>query len=129
MGMTTVLNPLVSSENGVPFNAHNDFVRFFFEAGVLGLFCYLMYGLLISRWAIRQAREASAARWASAFAVAATWVALFFLTGGTPELSLQTAILYELYGMLALLAVPIAGSMSIPLPGAEHSSATGPPDP
>ena len=111
-GMTTVLNPIVSSENGVPFNAHNDFVRFFFEAGVLGLGCYLIYGLLIGRWVVRRAREAPPERTSSAFAVAASWIALFFLTGGTPELTADCGILFELYGMIALLASPVVSWQS-----------------
>lgn len=105
-GMTTVLNPLVSPANGIPFNAHNDFVRLFFEGGVLGLACYVIYGALFCGWVLARARAASAQRASSAYAVAAAWIAMFFLTAGTPELSLQTAILYELYGMAALLNAP-----------------------
>jgi O-antigen ligase len=102
-GMTMVLNPLVSPANAVPFNAHNDFVRFFFEEGILGLACFLIYGVLLCGWVLGRARAAAPERAASAYAVAAAWLAMFFLTAGTPELSLQTAILYELYGMAALL--------------------------
>ena len=105
-GMTMVLNPLVSAANALPFNAHNDFVRFFFEGGVLGLACYVMYGLLFCGWVLGRARVTSVERAASAYAVAAAWIAMFFLTAGTPEVSLQTAILYELYGMAALLNAP-----------------------
>ena len=109
-GMTMVLNPLVSPTNGLPFNAHDDFVRFFFEAGMLGLACYVIYGVLLCRWVLAQARGGSLGRAASAYAVAAAWIAMFFLTGGTPELSLQTAGQYELYGMAALLIAPeVAG--------------------
>jgi len=105
-GMTMVLNPLVSPTNGIPFNAHNDFVRFFFEGGLLGLSCYVLYGVLLCSWLVARARTGSAERAASAYAVAAAWIAMFFLTGGTPELSLQTAVQYELYGMAALLNAP-----------------------
>jgi O-antigen ligase len=107
-GMTTVLNPLVSPTNDLPFNAHDDFVRIFFEGGLLGLACYLIYGALLCAWVLSQARAGSAARAASAYAVAAAWITLFFLTGGTPELSLQTAGQYALYGMTALLFAPEA---------------------
>jgi O-antigen ligase len=104
--MTTVLNPLVNVDyGGKPFNAHNDFVRFFFESGALGLVCYVVFGVLLCRWALRRARAASLAAAPGAFAVAASLISLMFLTFGTPELSLQTAILFELYGMLALLTV------------------------
>jgi O-antigen ligase len=97
-GMTTRLNPLVSTENGVPFNAHNDFVRFFFEGGVLGLACYILYGLLLCRWAVRRARDSEP----EAAAIAATLLSMFFLTGGMTELSLHTANQYVLYALLAL---------------------------
>lgn len=107
-GMTTRLNPLVNMENGLPFNAHDDFVRFFFEGGAAGLVCYLVYGALLWWWAQRQARLAPANRAATAPAVSAALLAMFFLTLGTTELSLHTANLYELYGMLALLTAPHA---------------------
>jgi len=103
-GMTTVLNPLVSPFNGVPFNAHDDFVRFFFEAGLAGLACYIVYGILLCSWALTQARSAPRGQAAAAYAVAACILAMFFISVGTVELSLNTAILYELYGMLALTA-------------------------
>jgi O-antigen ligase len=105
-GMTLVLNPLINQETGIPFNAHDDFVRFFFEGGILGLACYLLYGALLCGWVISRARMGAARRAAGAYAVAAAWVAMFFLTAGTPELSLQTAVQYELYGMAALLVAP-----------------------
>lgn len=105
-GMTMVLNPLVNAATGVPFNAHDDFVRFFFEAGVAGVVCYLIYGVLLSSWLLARARAAPPARAAGAYAVAAAWIALFFLTAGTPELSLQTALQYALYGMAGLLNAP-----------------------
>lgn len=104
--MTTVLNPLVNVDyGGKPFNAHNDYVRFFFESGALGLVCYIIYGIMLCRWALRRARKASARAAPGAFAIAAALLGLTFLTLGTTELSLQTAILYQLYGMLALLTV------------------------
>lgn len=110
IGMTTVLNPDLSAESGVPSNAHNDFVRLFFEAGVAGLVCYLIYGALLARWLLGRVRPASRGRWATASAVAAAWLALFFLTLGLPELSLQTAVLYSLYGLIALLCAPEGGA-------------------
>lgn len=104
-GMTMVLNPLVSPVNGVPFNAHNDFVRWFFEGGVLGLCSYMLYCVLLCRWAIRKARRIGPTQSATAFATAAAWLALLLLSAGTPEVSLQTAVQYQLYGLLALLSV------------------------
>jgi hypothetical protein len=65
-------------------------------------------------WIVARARTGSPERAAGAYAVAAAWIALFFLTAGTAELSLQTAVQYELYGMAGLLnaaeaaAVPLA---------------------
>lgn len=111
-GMTMVLNPLVNGETGVPFNAHDDFVRFFFEAGVAGVVCYVIYGVLVASWLLARARAAPPERAAGAYAVAAAWIALFFLTGGTPELSLQSAVLYALYGMAGLLNAPEWGALT-----------------
>ncbi len=104
-GMTTVLNPLVNPTNGVPFNAHDDFVRFFFEGGFLGLGCYVVYCVLLCRWALKRARDADVVARPIAYGVAASLLALTLLSLGTTELSLNTAILYELYGMLALIGV------------------------
>jgi O-antigen ligase len=103
--MTTHLNPLVNSENGVPFNAHNDYVRFFFEGGIGGLAFYLCYQALLVRWVIRHARSSSPAQAATGRGLAAALLGMTFLTGGTTELSLHTADLYLLYGMLALVGV------------------------
>lgn len=102
-GMTTVLNPLVNSDNGVPFNAHNDFVRFFFETGMVGLLCYAMYGLVLIRWGLRRARHLPLSRAPQGYGVVASLAAAFFLTAGIPELSLNTAVLYQMQGMLALM--------------------------
>lgn len=102
-GMTTVLNPLVNPTNGIPFNAHDDFVRFFFETGVLGLSCYVAYCVLLCRWALQQARRVTVSAAPVAYGVAASLLALTLLSLGTTELSLNTAILYQLYAMLALI--------------------------
>ncbi|MEO7993588.1 MAG: O-antigen ligase family protein [bacterium] len=104
-GMTTVLNPLVSQDSGLPFNAHDDFVRFFFEAGILGVIGYSIYGILLCWWTLRLARQLQYNRAAAGFAVVAALLAEIFLTLGATELSLNTAILFELNGMLALLTV------------------------
>jgi O-antigen ligase len=102
--MTMHLNPLFDLNSGLPFNAHNDFVRFFFEGGLLGLLCYVAYGVLLCRWAIHRAATREG------LGLAAALVAMLFLTAGTTELSLHTANLYTLYGMLALVSVPPAAS-------------------
>ena len=109
-GMTTHLNPLVDDNTGIPFNAHNDFVRFFFEGGVLGLACYVLYGLLLCWWAVGLARQFGA----QSAAIAATLVAMIFLTAGMTELSLQTANQYTLYGMLALANAPWRSTTAAP---------------
>jgi O-antigen ligase len=103
-GMTTVLNPIVNTDNGVPYNAHNDFVRFFFEGGFLGLVGYVIYAMLLCGWSIRRARASPASDGGRAYAVAAAWLALLLLSAGNTEISLATASLYSLYGMLALQA-------------------------
>jgi O-antigen ligase len=116
-GMTTVLNPL-SADNGVPFNAHDDFVRFFFEGGIVGLLLFTLYSVLICLWVVRRSRLVSPESRGSALGVAAAFLALGLMTGGTTELSLQTADLYQLYGMLALVAaLPI---VVIPTPHAAN---------
>ena len=105
-GMTTVLNPLVNVDyGGKPFNAHNDFVRWFFEGGVLGLVAFVIYGVLLCRWALRQSLKASKEAAPGAFAIVAALMAMIFLSLGTTEFSSQTAVLYEFYGILALLSV------------------------
>jgi O-antigen ligase len=102
-GMTTVLNPLISPINDLPFNAHNDFVRFFFETGLLGLCCYVLYAASLCYWTLKQARQARRENASTAYGVAAALVSVLFLSLGTTEVSLNTAILYQLYGMLALV--------------------------
>jgi O-antigen ligase len=102
-GMTTVLNPLISPVNGVPFNAHNDFVRFFFEGGLIGLACYAIYCVLLCSWVVRVAKRRGNQD-PRLLGLAAGFVSLLLLTGGMAELSLNTAVQYELYGMLALSA-------------------------
>ncbi len=106
--MTIHLNPLFNSDNGVPFNAHNDFVRFFFEGGLLGLLCYVGYGALLCRWAVRRAVTPEG------LGLAAALVAMFFLTAGTTELSLHTANLYTLYSLLALVTAPAPAAAALP---------------
>lgn len=101
-GMTEVLNPIVNQNTGIPFNAHDDFVRFFFEAGVIGLACYCLYGVWLTVWLVGRLRQPRVEARPVVAGVAATFVAMFFLTAGTPELSLQTAVQYLLYGLIAL---------------------------
>jgi O-antigen ligase len=125
-GMTTELNPIVNAETGLPYNAHNDFVRFFVEGGGLGLLAYLIYGLLLARWTLLTARTAGAREAASAYAVAAALLALFFLTLGTPEFGQQTALQYELYGMLALMTAIRGGEREASLAKAGSLSGVEP---
>jgi O-antigen ligase len=100
---TTRLNPLVNENNGIPFNAHNDFVRFFFEAGVVGVVAYAAYAAGLCWLAVRCARRARPEVAPVAYGLAGSLLALVFLTLGSPELSLNTAILFELYGAFALV--------------------------
>jgi O-antigen ligase len=104
--MTTVLNPLTNLDyGGKPFNAHNDFVRWFFEGGVLGLVCYVIYGVMLCQWVLWKAASASIRAAPGAYAVAASLIALLFLSLGTVEYSSQTAILYQFSGILGFMSV------------------------
>jgi O-antigen ligase len=116
--MVTLLNPLRDPATDLPYTAHDDFVRVLFETGALGLLAYLIYGLLLSLWALRVARSVQP-RWApGAFGVVASFLALYFLTGGTPEFGTQTAVQYEVYAMLGLLtALPQRERMEGESPG------------
>jgi O-antigen ligase len=105
-GMTTELNPIVNLDTGLPYNAHNDFVRFFFEGGLLGLLAYGAYGVLLCRWSLLLARSVGARAPPGMAAVVAALLAHFFLTGGATEFGQQTAIQFEIYGMLALITTP-----------------------
>jgi len=103
LGMTPVLNPQIDPATELPYTAHNDFVRVFFEGGILGLVGYVLYGALLLRWALKRARRASVRQAPTAFAVVAALLALIFLTAGAQEWGTLTAVQFELYGMLALI--------------------------
>jgi len=114
LNMTTTLNPLTDYATGIPYTSHDDFVRVFFECGLVGLGAYVLYGILLALWALRQAREARAVDAPSAFAVAAALIAMFFATAGTPEFGTQTAVQYEIYGMLALMTALRSSDAHVP---------------
>ena len=119
--MTTVLNPLTNIEyGGKPFNAHDDFVRWFFEAGALGVICYVVYGVLLCQWVLRKASSASRSAAGGAYGAGAALVAIMFLSLGTVEYSSQTAILFQFSGILGFMSV---------LPGdtLDHSVNSNPP--
>ncbi|OLC75124.1 MAG: hypothetical protein AUH78_09750 [Gemmatimonadetes bacterium 13_1_40CM_4_69_8] len=105
-GMTTVLNPMIEEGSGLPFSAHDDFVKFFVETGALGLACYVIYGIRLCAWTLGRARAAGSATAPAAYAVTASLLSLMFFTAGVAELAVNTAILHALYGMLAVLTVP-----------------------
>jgi O-antigen ligase len=105
LGLASVLNPLINPDTGTPFSAHNDFVRFFFESGVLGLLCYVMYGVYMTRWIMKVVeRNRNAQQAPLGPALAAVWIGLFFLTGGAVELSVQTALLFQTYALAAVIS-------------------------
>ena len=110
-GMTTVLNPLINSDNGVPFNAHDDYVRLFFEGGAVSLVCYVIYQALLIVWVIRRSRAVGEAQRGPLLALGASLCGMTFLTAGTTELSLQTANLYVLYGLLAIASADAPSHM------------------
>jgi O-antigen ligase len=103
-GMTTVLNPIVNEDTGVPFNAHDDYVRFFFEGGVTALVCYLVFQALLIAWLVRRSRVVAGPQRSAAIALGGALCGMTFLTAGTTELSLHTANQYVLYGVLAIAA-------------------------
>lgn len=107
MGTTAVLNPQRDPATDLPYTAHDDFVRVFFETGAVGLVCYIVYGILLSLWAMRAARAVPAGETSGALGVVAAFIALFFLTAGTPEFGTQTAVQYEVYTMLGLMTASI----------------------
>jgi hypothetical protein len=115
-GMTAVLNPLVQEGTGLPFGAHDDFVKFFFETGLLGLACYVIYGVRLCAWTFGRARAAGPATAPTAYAVTASLLSLFFFTAGVTELAVNTATLHSLYGMLALLTIPPPPGQTAPAP-------------
>ena len=103
LGMTTVLNPLIQASSGVPFNAHNDYVRFFFEGGLLGLGLYTGFAITFARWLWRARRGLRAADQSIAHAAIGSLAALFLFSAGTTEMSLQSAVLYPAYLLLGIL--------------------------
>jgi O-antigen ligase len=104
VGMTRELNPLVSPDKLVPFDAHNDFVRFFFEAGLVGLVCYVAYTILLCWWTFWLSRRASISEVPKAVAICSSVTAIYVVTGGLTEVSLNTPLQLELYALLALMA-------------------------
>jgi O-antigen ligase len=103
-GMTRELNPLVSPDKFVPFDAHDDFVRFFFEAGLLGLIAYAAYAILLCLWTLRRAWDVVPKQAPAALAISSSVLAIYLFTFGTPEVSLNTPVQLELYAWLALVA-------------------------
>ena len=88
-----------------------------FEGGVLGLVSYVIYGILLCRWALQRSLAASRQAAPAAFAVTAALMAMIFLSLGTTEYSSQTAVLYQFHGILALLTVvPLRKDDQVPTP-------------
>ena len=103
LGMTMVLNPLISPGSNKPFNAHDDFVRFFFEGGVVGLALHALQLGLFALWLWRVSRQTRGARSVEVNAIVASLLALYLFTGGTTEMSLNTAVNYEVFLLIGLL--------------------------
>ena len=103
LGMTTVLNPLVQASSGVPFNAHNDYVRFFFEGGLIGLILYTAFVVTFAVWLWRAKQGLREADRSIAYAIVGSLAALFVFSAGTTEMSMQTGVLYPAYLLMAIL--------------------------
>lgn len=113
LGMTSVLNPMISPWNGTPFNAHNDIVRFFFEGGVLGLSLYFAQIGVFATWLWRVSAEVRSPENVEANAIAAALIALYVFSLGTTEMTLATAVLYEVYLLLGVLSALRRGARGV----------------
>ncbi len=127
LAMTPVLNPLFDERVNTPFSAHDDFVRFFFEGGLLGLTLHGVQLAMFALWLIRVSRRTPAPWSVEANAVVATLLALYLFTAGTTEMSQQTASMYEVYLLIGLLcAMRVAGrSVNSGAPGQNRAAAPG----
>jgi O-antigen ligase/polysaccharide polymerase Wzy-like membrane protein len=103
LGMTMVLNPLVSATSNLPYNAHDDLVRFFFEGGLFGLFGYVAHLTLMAMWLWRERMALTPETQTLGRAIVASIAALFILSLGTTEMVENTAILYEAFVLFAIL--------------------------
>jgi O-antigen ligase len=103
LGMTTVLNPMIQASSGVPFNAHNDYVRYFFEGGAVGLTLYVSFIVALGAWLWRVRQRCSRADRTVAIAIIAALASLFIFSAGTTEMSLQTGVLYPTQLLMAIL--------------------------
>jgi O-antigen ligase len=104
LGMTTVLNPLIQASSGIPFNAHDDYVRFFFEGGITGLALYVLFVGSFSAWLLRARKNLRAEDVSIVHAIIAALACLFVLSLGTTEMSLQSAVLSQSYLLMAIVA-------------------------
>jgi O-antigen ligase len=103
LGMTTVLNPLIQASSGIPFNAHDDYVRFFFEGGLIGLTLYSAFVAALAMWLLRARSALHAADRSVSYAIIASLAALYVFSAGTTEMSLQTGVLCQTYLLIAIL--------------------------
>jgi hypothetical protein len=103
LGMTTVLNPLIQASSGIPFNAHDDYVRFFFEGGLIGLGIYTAFVLTLAVWLLRARRALPVPDQGVAYAIIASLASLYVFSVGTTEMSLQTGVLCQTYLLIAIL--------------------------
>ena len=103
LGMTTVLNPLIQASSGIPFNAHDDYVRFFFEGGMTGLILYTLFVGSFSLWLLRARKNLHADDRSIVHAIIAALACLFVLSLGTTEMSLQSAVLSQSYLLMAIV--------------------------
>ena len=103
LGMTTVLNPLIQASSGIPFNAHDDYVRFFFEGGLIGLAIYSAFIATFAVWLLRARRALQAADRSVSYAIIASLASLYVFSAGTTEMTLQTGVLCQTYLLIAIL--------------------------
>jgi O-antigen ligase len=117
LGMTTVLNPLIQASSGIPFNAHDDYVRFFFEGGLIGVALYSAFVATLALWLFRSRRSLQDADRSVGYAIIASLASLYVFSAGTTEMTLQTGVLCQTYLLIAILV----GAESRREAAAEHS--------
>jgi O-antigen ligase len=85
---------------GQGYAAHNDAVRIFLEAGIVGLIGYLIFLFSAGRWIFRSPKGAKPGRLRPA--LKAVFASLLVLSFGAAEPLVHTAFVYYFFAFLAL---------------------------
>lgn len=88
------------TETGQGYAAHNDAVRIFLEAGIIGLIGYLIFLFSTGRWIFRS--KGGAKPGSLRPALKAVFAALLVLSFGAAEPLVHTAFVYYFFAFLAL---------------------------